>query len=90
MGHRGYNTLYINMLLRKGVIMSKYNDKSREYTVNYIKANYDEIKVRLPKGSKENIKAHIEKMGDKLPEEARTMQGFIRASINEKMLNDTL
>lgn len=68
--------------------MSEYNEKSKAYTMKYIKENCDEIKLRLPKGAKDNIKAHIEKMGDKLPESARSMQGFIKAAINEKIISD--
>lgn len=68
--------------------MSRYDEKSKAYTMEYIKNNYDEVKLRLPKGTKDNIKAHISKCKDKLPEEAQTMQGFIKAAINEKMIND--
>ena len=65
--------------------MSEYNEKSKEYTMKYIKDNYDEFKLRMPKGTKEAIKKHIEQMGDKLPPEARSMQGFIKIAIAEKM-----
>lgn len=68
--------------------MSKYTEKSKEYTQQYIKENYDEIKLRMPKGSKDAIRDHIEDMGEKLPESARSLQGFIKTAINEKIIND--
>lgn len=69
--------------------MSKYNEKSKAYTIQYIKAAYDEIKLRLPKGSKDKIKQHIESLSDTLPENAKSMQGFIKLAIDEKMERDT-
>lgn len=42
----------------------------------YMKQNYDEIKVRVPKGKKETIKAHAEKNGESL-------NGFINRAIDE-------
>lgn len=68
--------------------MSEYNEKSKEYTMKYIKNNYDEFKLRMPKGAKDAIKNHIAAMGDKLPPDARSMQGFIKIAIAEKMYND--
>ena len=32
----------------------------------YMKENYDELKVRIPKGQKETIKAHAEAQGESL------------------------
>jgi hypothetical protein len=68
--------------------MSKYNEKSKEYTMKYVKENYDEFKLRLPKGSKDSIKEHISQYKDSLPASEQTMSGYIKASINEKMIND--
>ena len=68
--------------------MSKYNKKSKEYTIKYVKENYDEIKLRLPKGSKDDIKKHIDLYKDNLPASEQTMSGYIKASINEKIKND--
>lgn len=42
----------------------------------YMQQNYDEIKVRVPKGKKETIKAHAEKNGESL-------NGFINRAIDE-------
>ena len=44
----------------------------------YMKENYDEIKVRVPKGSKEAIKAHAEKQGE-------SVNAFISRAIEEAM-----
>ena len=68
--------------------MSKYNEKSKEYTMKYVKENYDELKLRLPKGAKDDIKEHISQYKDNLPKSEQTMSGYIKASINEKMAND--
>ncbi len=67
---------------------SKYNEKQKAYTIKYIKENYDEIKLRLPKGFKNNLKQHIEKHRDKLPENCHNMQGYIKNAINKNMLED--
>lgn len=42
----------------------------------YMKENYDEIKVRVPKGSKESIKSHAEKEGE-------SVNSFINRAIME-------
>jgi hypothetical protein len=68
--------------------LSKYNKKSKEYTIKYVKENYDEIKLRLPKGAKSELKEHIEKYKSVLPASEQNMNGYIKASINEKMLKD--
>ena len=47
----------------------------------YMKANYDEIKVRVPKGQKEIIQAHADAMGE-------SVNGFIGRAINEAMERD--
>jgi predicted HicB family RNase H-like nuclease len=39
--------------------------KAQQKAVNkYMKANYDEIKVRIPKGQKELIQAHAQALGE--------------------------
>lgn len=48
---------------KKRKIMSKYSDKQKEHTMNYIKNNLDEIKIRVPKGNKDKYKALAEKNG---------------------------
>lgn len=44
----------------------------------YMKENYDEIKVRVPKGKKEEIKAAADSQG-------KSVNGFINEAIDEKM-----
>ncbi len=50
-------------------------------TAKYIKNNLDEIKVRVPKGRKEEIKAHAETKGE-------SVNGFIARAIDETMQRD--
>lgn len=47
----------------------------------YMKNNYDELKVRVPKGRKDIIKAHAEKNGE-------SVNGFVNRAINETMQRD--
>lgn len=47
----------------------------------YMKENYDELKVRTPKGTKETIKAHAEHRGE-------SVNGFINRAIKETMDRD--
>lgn len=42
---------------------------------------YDEIKVRVPKGKKDDIKVHAEKNGE-------TLNGFINRAIDEQIKRD--
>lgn len=44
----------------------------------YMKENYDEIKVRMPKGKKDIIKAHAESRGE-------SVNAFIGRAIDETM-----
>lgn len=61
--------------------MSKYSEKSKEYTMSYMKEKLDEIKFRVPKGQKEVYRQHAESQGEKLTP-------FIIRSINEAMERD--
>ena len=60
-----------------------YNQKQKEYTMNYMKENLDEIKFRVPKGQKAVIREHAEKWGEKLT-------SFIIRAITETMERDNL
>lgn len=44
----------------------------------YMKENYDEIKVRVPKGEKAVIKAHADEKGE-------TLGGYIKKAIKQRM-----
>jgi len=58
-----------------------YNEKQKQYTMNYMKEKLDEIKFRVPKGQKEMIRNHAELHGEKLTP-------FIIRAINETMLRE--
>lgn len=47
----------------------------------YMKENYDEIKVRVPKGKREAIKAYADSLGE-------SANGFIIRAIDEAMERD--
>ena len=47
----------------------------------YVKANYDRIEVKTPKGEKDRIKAHAESRGE-------SVNGFINRAISETMSRD--
>lgn len=66
---------------RKKVSFMTYNQKQKEYTMNYMKEKLDEIKFRVPKGQKAVIREHAEKRGEKLTP-------FIIRAINETMERD--
>ena len=48
----------------------------------YMKNNQDELKVRVPKGRKDIIKAHAEKNGE-------SVNGFVNRAIDETIQRDT-
>lgn len=47
----------------------------------YMKENYDNFQIRMPKGKKEQIKIHAEKQGESL-------NGYINRAIHETMERD--
>lgn len=47
----------------------------------YMKNNYDEIKIKVPKGEKDKIKSHADNKGESL-------NGFIKRAIDETMERD--
>jgi len=46
--------------------MARYTEAQNKATQRYIKSNYDDIKVRVPKGARERYKAHAEAQGKSL------------------------
>lgn len=50
-------------------------------TAKYMKNNYDEIKIRVPKGDKAMIKAHADDHGESVNE-------FIKRAITEAIQRD--
>lgn len=61
--------------LKEGMFMPA--SKAQQKAVSkYMKANYDEIKVRVPKGQKDTIQAHAAARGE-------SVNGFINRVISE-------
>lgn len=63
-------------------------EKKRRYTVaqaraakKYLSETVEDIRIRVPKGQKADIKAHAEKQGESL-------NGFVRRAIDETMERD--
>ena len=50
-------------------------------TKEYNKANYEQLKMQVPKGTKEKIKAAAEKQG-------KSMTAFIMEAVNERLAKD--
>ena len=46
--------------------MARYTEAQNKATQKYIKNNYDDIKIRVPKGKREIYKAHAEAQGKSL------------------------
>ncbi len=59
--------------------VSKANQRA---VAKYTKANYDDVKVRVPKGDREIIKAHAEKYDE------GSVNSFIQRAIRETMERD--
>ena len=60
----------------------KYTDSQKKATNKYLAEKVDEIKLRVPKGEKEKIKAHSEKHDN------GSVNGFIVRAITETMQRD--
>ena len=60
---------------------SRYTQAQNKATQKYIKANYDEIKIRLPKGKKEIIKNYAIKHNE-------SVNSLIKRIIDEAMERD--
>ena len=57
--------------------------KAQQRAVNkYVKNNYDEIKVRMPKGKKEVIQAHAAQQGE-------SVNAYINRAIDKAMSDHT-
>ena len=50
-------------------------------TAKYVKANYDRVEAKVPKGRKAEIQAHAEKQGESL-------NGFVVRAIDETIERD--
>lgn len=63
--------------------MSKYTEKSKEYTMNYMKEKLDEIKFRVPKGKKSYYKAAAKNAGLSLSQ-------FVISSMDDRIAKERL
>lgn len=61
----------------------KYSQAQNKATQKYIKNAYDEVKLRLPKGEKDKIKAHAESRFE-------SVNAFINRAITETMTRDKI
>lgn len=62
--------------------MAEINGKSSTRAKNkYNAANYDNLRIVVPKGTKDIIKAHAENKGE-------SINGFVNRAINETMERD--
>lgn len=61
--------------------MAPISKAQQKAVSKYMKNNYDEIKTRVPKGRKAEIKSHAESNGESL-------NGFINRAIDETMERD--
>jgi predicted HicB family RNase H-like nuclease len=55
--------------------------KQQACVARYMKAHYDRLNITVPKGERETIKAHAEKMGESLNE-------FVKRAIARTMEED--
>lgn len=74
--------LCYNYGMMEEVHLSMPASKAQQKAVaKYMKDNYDEIKVRVPKGRKAALQAHAERRGESL-------NGFIGRAIEEQLTRD--
>ena len=71
----------INIIV-KGVNLIPASKAQQKAVTKYMKENYDEIKVRVEKGRKADIKAHADRRGE-------SVNSFIGRAIDETMERDT-
>ena len=70
----------INIIV-KGVNLIPASKAQQKAVTKYMKENYDEIKVRVEKGRKADIKAHADSRGE-------SVNSFIGRAIDETMERD--
>lgn len=61
--------------------MSPVTETHKKYTAEYVKAHYDDLKVRIKKGKKEQVQEHAAACGE-------SMNAFINRAIDETMQRD--
>jgi len=61
--------------------MAPVSKAQQKATAKYMKANYDEFKVRTPKGKKEQVQEHTTSTGE-------SVNAFINRAIDETIQRD--
>ena len=65
----------------RGVDVSPISKAQMKATAKYMKENYDEFKVRMPKGKKKQVQEYIMSTGE-------SMNAFISRAVNEALERD--
>lgn len=60
---------------------SRYTEAQAKASKKYLKESVEDIRIRVPKGQKEIVKSHSDKMGE-------SMNSFVVRAINETMERD--
>lgn len=71
-----------DIIVIKGGVNMPVSKAQQRAVAKYSQQNYDEIKVRVPKGKKDMVKNHAAAMGE-------SVNGFIQRAIDETMQRDT-
>ena len=66
----------------ENMAVNKYTEARKRANEKYNAKAYDELKIRVPKGEKEQIKAHADTQGESL-------NGFVKRAIDETMKRDS-
>ena len=57
------------------------SEAQKRATIKYMKNNYDRLEIKVPKGRKDEIKAHAESRGESL-------NGYVVQAVEERMGRD--
>ncbi len=67
-----------------------YNEKRKAITAKYVKAHLDDIKIRVPKGQREKLKAVAAEMGMSMNQMfIKAVEEYIEKNYNSKAENET-
>ncbi len=78
----GYNT--------KGLISMYYNEKRKAITAKYVKTHLDDIKIRVPKGQREKLKAIAAEMGMSMNQMfIKAVEEYIERNYKPEEANET-
>ena len=65
----------------ENMAVNKYTEARKRANEKYNAKAYDELKIRVPKGEKEQIKSHADNQSESL-------NGFVKRAIDETMKRD--